>query len=171
MVSWCKARGSGFSRVAGRLAVCVLTGFRWFRRVRCRWAYGLLVLRAPLILTAAVFLLAGCGSTTAPKPVATREPTKTATPTSSEIRTQLQGRLLKDLARWLTANSPAGVTANLYEVTCEDIGQRQFKCGARGELRDAGGGSEAGHMTLLVTTKPDGSYSSEMTEPWTGGEF
>jgi hypothetical protein len=87
------------------------------------------------------------------------------------VRTELQERLSADLQRWLTANSPAGVTAKLYEVTCMDVGRRQFKCGARGELVDTANRSEAGHMTVLVTVKPDGSYTSEVTQPWTAGEF
>jgi hypothetical protein len=128
------------------------------------------VFRAALIPILAGVLIAGCGAAPS-EPAATAHAVKTATPSRSETTADLQGRLLKDLQRWLTANSPAGVTAKLYEVTCEDVGRDQFKCGARGELVDTQNRSEAGHMTVVVTIKPDGSYTSEVTQPWTGGEF
>lgn len=130
--------------------------------------YGLPMLRALLIPTVAGLAITGCGST-----VPTSRPA-TATPTAAAAVDplkdgRLQATLVDDLEHWLTANSPAGVTAKLSGVTCEDIGRSQYKCVARGELRGDDGSSESGHMTVVATVK-DGSYSWEPVEFWTAGD-
>ena len=123
------------------------------------------MLRAPLILIIAV-ALAGCGSATpAARSTATAAPKASADPRDA-TKDRLQAALVKDLEHWLTANTDAGVTAELSGVTCDYIGESQFKCKATGMLKDDSGTTESGHMTVVATVK-DERYTWEPVEFWT----
>lgn len=122
--------------------------------------------------TILIALLAGCGGASPTRSSATATATPTATATAGDPLEdgRLQSALVGDLEHWLTASSPAGVTAKLSGVTCDDIGRSQYKCAAHGEMRGEDGSSELGHMTVVATVKDD-KYSWDLVEGWTPGDF